>query len=370
MARPGGPLPIGRARFEELAPVHRAFLEACREAGYPGVADHNAPGAVGAGPLPLNALGGVRQSTALTYLAPARGRPNLEVRGGAMVDRVRLVGNRAVGVRLAGYGEEISGGAVILAGGTYGSPAILMRSGIGPAEHLRTIGVAVRGDLDGVGRSLRDHPLLGLRFAAVPPVPQAPFTQAALTLKSSPENPSQDIQILPSSVLATDAEKSPTMAHFMVSASVVKPLSPGRLTLRSADPSDAPLIDPGYFTDPADMPRMIDAVRKARQLSRTVPLSRLSAGELYPGRETTDSDSDLRAAILAKGETYHHAVGTYRMGFAGDHRAVVDSKGKVHGTDRLYVVDASVFPIIPAANTHVPVIMAAERCAAWLAETV
>jgi choline dehydrogenase len=105
------------------------------------------------GPLPI---GGVRQSTALTYLAPARVRPNLTVRGGAMVDRVRLVGNRAVGVLLAGSGEEISGGSVILAGGTYGSPAILMRSGIGPAEILRTIGVAAREDLDGVGRSLRD----------------------------------------------------------------------------------------------------------------------------------------------------------------------------------------------------------------------
>jgi choline dehydrogenase len=201
-------------------------------------------------------------------------------------------------------------------------------------------------------------------------VPQAPFAQTALSLKSSQENTGQDIQIFPSSILATDAGKSPTMAHFMVFTSIVKPLSTGRLTLRSADPSDAPLIDPGYFADPADMPRMIDAVRKARQISRSLSLSRLSAGELYPGPGATDSDSDLQAAIIAKGETYRHAGGTCRMGFAGDSRAVVDSKGKVHGTDRLYVVDASAFPIIPAANTHLPVIMAAERCTAWLAGTV
>ena len=140
-----------------------------------------------------------------------------------------------------------------------------------------------------------------------------------LSLKSSPENPGHDIQIFPSSVLETDAGKIPTMAHFMVFASVLKPLSTGRLALRSADPSDAPLIDPGYFTDPADMPRMIDAVRKARQLPRSLSLSRLSAGELYPGPGATDSDSDLQAAIIAKGETYHHAVGTCRMGFAGHH---------------------------------------------------
>ncbi len=143
----------------------------------------------------MNADGGVRQSTALTYLAPARQRPNLTIRGDAMVDRVFFTGDRAISVRLAVSGEEIPGGSVILAAGTYGSPAILMRSGIGPAEHLRAVGIVVREDLDGVGRSLRDHPLLGLRFAAVPPgeppAPPAPSaaTQAAVSTAAATRSP-------------------------------------------------------------------------------------------------------------------------------------------------------------------------------------
>ena len=363
-----GPLPIERTELGALTAVHRAFLEACWASGFPRVNDHNAPGAAGAGPIPMNTRAGVRQSTALTYLARARGRPNLTIRVDAAVHRVLFSGRRATGVELAPSGESIRGGHVILAAGTYGSPVILLRSGIGPAGHLKEIGVPVREDLDGVGRGLRDHPLLGLRFSALPPVPPAPFFGSLLTLASGQGGTGHDVQILPSSVLATDAGRSTTRAHFMAFVSIVKPISTGNLSLRSADAADPPCIDPGYFADPADMPRMIDAVRTARRLSRTPEFTRLQAEELYPGVDVTDSEPDLRAAVLARVETYHHPVGTCRMGPAGDPRAVVDSRCRVHGVEKLSVVDASVMPVIPAANTHLPVIMTAERCASWLSE--
>jgi choline dehydrogenase len=145
-----GPVPIRRHPPAELNPVQAAFIEAACAYGLAYVPDHNRPGALGAGPMPRNARAGVRMSTALTYLAAARGRPNLTVRGGAMADRVEVRGGTATGVRLAG-GEVVTAGRVVLAAGAYASPAILQRSGIGPAARLRPLGIAVVADLPGSG---------------------------------------------------------------------------------------------------------------------------------------------------------------------------------------------------------------------------
>jgi len=359
----GGPLPVRRYPDEELLPEQSAFLAACAALGFPAVADHNAPGALGAGRLPTNSVGGVRMSAAATYLAAARGRSNLTIRSGVLADRIVLEGRRAVGVRLARPAETIPASRVILAAGAFGSPAILLRSGIGPSAHLGSLGIEVRVDLPGVGQRLGDHPRLGLRFAAPPPPDgrERPGCQALLTLRSSDAVPGHDLHVFP----WTTSPLEGGAGLFTLHVSLMKPRSLGSLRLRSRDAGEAPLIDPGYLTHPDDLPRMIHAVRAARRLSRTPPLAGRIARELCPGPEVGDGDADLAAAIRAEVSTYHHPVGTCAMGPARDRSAVVDARLRVHGLEGLSVADASIMPTIPAANTNLPTIMVAERCAGW-----
>jgi choline dehydrogenase len=363
-----GPLPIRRYRPDELVPEQSAFLAACFTLGCAQVADHNAPEAIGAGRLPTNAVDGVRQSTALTYLAAARHRSNLTIRSEVLIDRVVFDGRHAVGIRLARSGETIAADHVILAAGAFGSPAILLRSGIGPADDLRSLGIKVLADRPGVGRRLADHPRFGLRFAAEAPAQsmERPGCQTVLTLKSSRDLAGHDLHIFPWTIPAGAAANGAASA-MTIHISLMKPRSLGSLRLRSPDPAAAPIIDPAYFTDPADMPRMIYALRLARRLARTAPLAAMLAEELSPGPQAVDADADedLDSAIRAEMGTYFHPVGTCAMGPLADGMAVADSRGSVHGVEHLSVVDASIMPTIPAANTNLTTIMIAERCAGW-----
>ena len=364
-----GPIPIRRATEHDLTSSSAAFLESCARCGHARVSDHNAPGAIGAGPVPMNCLDGKRQSTAVTYLAPARERPNLYVRSASMIDRVLLDRHRAVGVQIAGSSDAFIGEQVILAAGAYGSPAILMRSGLGPADHLSSLGIDVLQNMPGVGRNLGDHPYLGLIFAVERSslVENVPYFQTVLTSRSGTCLAGHDLHVLPTAVFEQPADASPTGAQIVFLASVVKPRSLGRLCLRSPDPFAAPRIDLGYFSHPDDMPRMIEVVRLARELAHTPPLSDLVVQDIYPDARTGDSDGELEGVIRARVETYHHPVGTCRMGQACENEAVVDGRGRVHGVDGLFVADASIMPSIPAANTNIPTIMVAERVVACLA---
>jgi choline dehydrogenase len=358
-----GPLPIRRYTYEELTAIQQAFLLACAELGYAQVTDHNAPGTIGVGPVPMNTIAGVRQSTAHTYLAMARTRPNLTVRSLALVDRLLLESRRAVGVRLALPDETVWANTIILSAGTYNSPMILMRSGLGPAPYLKDLDIPVLEDLPGVGANLIDHPLVSMRFAA--PLSAyaegCPAFQTLLTLKSEDAIEGLDLHIFPYSIFPCDSEESASNAQFALLIGMMKPRSRGRLRLRSSAPDAAPMIDLGYFTDPDDLRRMLKGVRIARQLAQTAAMKEIALLELYPGTE-----ANLEAAVLAEVESYHHPVGTCRMGPGTDSIAVVDPRGKVHGVEGLWVVDASIMPTIPAANTNLPTIVVAERCAAWL----
>ena len=344
-----------------------AGLEAAVAAGHEPVEDHNRPGAVGAGPCPNNTLDGVRMSTSLTWLAAARGRPNLTVRPDTLVDRVVLAGGRAAGVRLAG-GERVDAGLVVLAAGAYGSPVILLRSGVGPADELAALGVPVAADLPGVGRNLTDHPLVR---CAVPvrPGPPCPSFQVVVTWRSSlaADGDLLDLHALPGRSDLAGAE-SPTGATGFVLVGLMKPRSRGRLWLRSADPADPPHVDPAYLSHPDDLARMVEGLRMARALLRAGPLAALAAGpELAPGKRVADGDQPALAAFVrADVSPYHHPVGTCAMGPDPTAGAVVDARGRVHGVDSLVVADASVMPEIPAANTNLPTIMVGERIAAWL----
>lgn len=358
-----GPLPIRRAAPDEVAPVHDAFVAACANAGFALVDDLNAPGAVGASVPPMNLVDGVRQSTALTYLAAARDRPNLTVRSDVLVDRVELDGDRATGVRLAPSGDVIEADHVVLASGAYGSPALLLRSGVGPAAQLRSVGVEVVLDRPGVGTNLAEHPLMPNVFAArTPPQAGRAVVQAMLTAASSTTDGVYDLHVFP---LFNPPEIQGDPPVVVILTSVMTPRSRGTVRLRSSDPRDAPRIDLGLFSDPDDMPRMLDAIQVARRLAATEPLSGLLGPELIPGTDASDDDA-LAAAVRAGCEIYNHPVGTCRMGAADDPDAVVDSRGAVYGVRGLSVIDASIMPSIPAANTNVPTIMIAERCAAWL----
>ncbi len=364
-----GPLPIRRYKEIELTPVQSAFLKTCSAAGYKPVDDHNEPGAIGAGPMSMNTVAGVRQSTALTYLTPARKRTNLTIKSGVLVDQVVFSGQRAVGVRLANGGETLYADHVILSAGAYGSPAILMRSGIGHAKHLEALGIEVLKDLPGVGQNLIDHPFFELGFSTPAPTgpKNIPFAQTVLTLKSSRAAVGHDLQIIPTSIYPSGRTGK---GSFTLMVALVKPDSRGWLRLRSKNPSDAPIIDLGYFTNTGDMPRMVEGVRIARRLSKTPPLSDFVLKEVYPGHEISDDAKDLENAVLPAVATYHHPVGTCRMGPATDKMAVVNAHGSVHDVTGLYVIDASIMPTIPAANTNLPTIMIAERCAAWLIDVV
>lgn len=364
-----GPVPVRRAPVAELSSWQRAFLDAAVAAGHPAVADHNRPGAVGVGPSPRNARHGLRMSTALTHLAAARARPNLTVRADAVVDRVELSGGRVGGVRLADD-ETVAADRVVLAAGSYCSPAILLRSGVGPAGQLSEHGIPVGVDLPGVGANLVDHPLVAVD----------------LPTSGGFDGPRFQVMLVMRSVLATDTE--PPDLHVFLAGPFDDPTSPsggvfglvtgllsvrsrGSVRLRSRDPADPPRIDVAHLRDDEDLQRMVEATLEARRLSRTPPLSDLVLGpEISPGVGVRDEDrAGLARSIRSRVGSYHHPVGTCAMGPDPAGGAVVGPRGAVHGVDGMWVADASVMPAIPSANTNLSTIAVAERIATWLAES-
>ncbi|HEX6682006.1 MAG TPA: GMC family oxidoreductase N-terminal domain-containing protein [Candidatus Limnocylindrales bacterium] len=343
--------PVRIRRYEVLSAPAAAFLEAAVALGHKRIEDHNRPWAVGAGPVPVNELDGVRQSTALTYLGPAvRARPNLTIRPGALVDRVHVVNGRAIGVLLAG-GETILGDAVVLAAGSYGSPAILLRSGIGPGGQV--------AELPGVGEGLQDHALLTLKVTGPPGMPPPPY-QAVVTMHSSGADPSgaPDLQLLtgaPPPIGPPTPASEPT--PFLIGVALLKPLSRGRVWLRSSDPDTPPRIDLGLLTHPDDVVLLREGARHLLRLVAAEPLASLIHGEpANPAPDPAD-DSTLDAWVASNVVTYHHPVSTCAMG------VVVDARGAVQGVPGLSVADSSIMPDLPSGNTNLPAMMVAERIA-------
>jgi choline dehydrogenase len=368
-----GPYKLDCFDWDQLEPTAAAAALASDALGYARVPDVNAPGEPGFARAPLSAVGGIRQSTALTYLEAARSRPNLTVRGGAEVDRVLFDGDRAIGVRLVG-GEMIKANHVILSAGTYNSPAILMRSGVGPQAHLDELGIEVVKSSPGVGQNLTEHPVMWNIYAAKAPerVVSAMF-QTALSVKSDDSLVDYDLHVLPTAAVPTElmprafvppADEHPTGWDFVFFVSCMQPKSRGSVRLASSNPKDAPLIDLGLYRDSDDVKRVTKAVRIARQLAETSPLSDLLASELTPGRHV--SDAKLEQAVRAAPSHYNHAASTCRMGPATDPMAVVDNRCEVHGLKDLFVVDASVMPSICRVPTNPTTILIAERVSDWL----
>lgn len=355
-----GPFPVVQLTLDDITPMQRAFVAATRANGYDAIDDFDGPSANGVGPYPMNIINGVRVNTGMAYLdEKTRARDNLTLRADTLVDRVIFDGQHAIGVRLAS-GEVILAAEVILSAGTYGSAAILMRSGIAPAQQSKRLGIPVVADLP-VGENLVDHPFYYNAYAARPDVigNQSPVIGAKLWTHSSQAEPGElDLHITATHLFPHD--QSPTGVGFVLAVALTRPQSTGRVWLESRDPAAAPHIDLNFLAQESDRVRLLEGVKLARKIGQTAPLSTLIHSELAPA---ADSDEAILASMAATLDTYHHPTSSAPMGKADDPKAVVDLQGRVHGVHGLRVVDASIFPDVPSVATNVTTIATAEHIA-------
>jgi choline dehydrogenase len=386
----GGDGPLGVSRPRDASLMTDKFEAAARNAGYAANDDYHAEPNEGFVPIELTASHGRRANTGSAFLAPVLARRNLTLVTGAQGARVVLENGRAVGVEYVKDGQPVTAradGEVILSAGAYGSPQILMASGIGPADELREAGIALRHDLPGVGKNLIEHPMLYMQFAARQQTflnelrfdkavlsvlrwattGEGPFATNAcagnMYVKTDPTLDRPDMQFgLP--VVAMGAGlwapwKAASMKHGMsLGVIALAQDSRGEVRLRSADPLAAPRITLNLLTEASDMTRMIRGVRIARDYYRQAPLSDIITGELAPGAQY-QTDEELAAVLRANCATAHHPVGTCKMGVDAD--SVVDPQLRVRGVLGLRVADASIMPTIPGGNTNVPAIMIGEK---------
>jgi choline dehydrogenase len=373
----GGPVAICRWRLDELIPVQRAFFEVCRRLGFPEVTDHNHPQAAGVGPFPQNRRGRLRLSTAIAYLMVARHRPNLTIRPRCLVNRVLVAGDRAIGVDIAGEGEPalVRGRRITLAAGAIGSPAILLRSGIGPKAELAGLGIELVADLPGVGAGLADHPVTRLLLVPKPGScdPQTPLAQVVLRYTAPGSGEFNDMQQVVFSHVdvagiggqqAVAAVGTPLAIGLPVA--LERPHARGRLELVSTDPRAQPLIQLNFATDPEDLRRLVEGVRLAWQIAHQPEIARHTHHVALLTEETMGSDDALAAYVRATVSTQFHPSGTARMGPPGDPMAVVDQHCRVRAIPNLRVVDASVMPSIPRANINLTCIMIGEHVSDWM----
>jgi choline dehydrogenase len=354
-----GPLSIRQRTDEELTPSLLGFVDASVATGFQRVDDFNGARQNGAGGYPVNVVNGVRQNTALVFLpGDVRARSNLTIRGDVNVDRVLFEGTTAVGV-VADDGTVHRAGEVILCGGTYGSAAMLLRSGIGPATDLRSLGIVVVANLP-VGERLHDHPTYYNAYAIAPNSLQMTPAVGSLLWTASSEAVGGELDLHVTATHLMDGSLSPTGGAIVLAAALVQPESRGTLKLASTDPQDAPIIDSNYLATGRDVRRLLEGVEIGRAIARHPEFARHSAGEMLPGDSVRDAGA-LAEVVTTNLAVYGHPTSTVPMGGPGDPWAVVDSVGRVRGVDRLRVVDASIIPEVPSPTTNLTVIMVAER---------
>ena len=355
-----GPFPIRVRKYEELTRSLRGFIDAAAAEGFPLVDDFNGPNPSGVGGYPVNVIDGVRQNTGLVYLTDeVRSRPNLEISGDVLVDRVLFDQRRAIGV-VTESGAEIAAGEVILSGGSYGSPAILLRSGVGSAADLAELDIDVVADLP-VGQRLHDQPFYYNAYALKPGALDMRPAVGALLWRQSTEARGDELDMHVAVTHLMAPEYSPTGGAIALSVAVVKPDSRGTLALRSRDPREQPEIDCNYLAEERDARRMLEGVRLTRKLARNPALAQFLELEILPGDAV--GDDQLADAIASNLASYGHPTATVPMGGPDDPWAVVDSDGAVKGIDGLRVVDASIMPVVPSVALNTTTIMIAERIA-------
>ena len=375
-------------------PFYSYLERAAINAGFAVCEDQNGAEQDGVSRVEITTNAGRRASSARAYLYPVmKARRNLTVATRAQATRILLDGRRAVGVEYL-HNDKVervhADREVVVSGGTYNSPQLLMLSGIGPAEHLRSVGIDVVHDLKGVGENLQEHPnvlniygadgklgltphlrwdratLAVMRWALLGTGPFATAgTMANIFIRTRPELERPDIQIIAMPIhqhadLWFPMLTKPPVHAFTVRVGILHALSRGWVRLRSSDPLDHPRIRFNMFAEPADLDVMVNALKISRNILSQSPMRDLITQELLPG-EQFQTDAELAQAIRQQAEHRHHAVGTCRMGT--DESAVVDAQLRVIGIENLRVADASVMPGDPSGNTNVPTMMIGEKAA-------
>lgn len=363
-----GLVPIRRHPQNELNAVQVAFIESAVASGHPRVDDHNRPGVIGVGVSPRNAVGGTRMSTAVTYLAQARDRTNLTIRPDTMVDSVECTGTRAIGIRLID-GTLIEADRVVIAAGTYSSPGILTRSGIGPIADLERLDIEPVIDLPGVGSNLSDHALISIDLPTTPSKGPSRFgVHATFHSKTADRKGPPDLMVFTAGPFEVDSPQVPSGAVFGVVVGLMAPRSRGWVRLVSANPIDAPRIHLGHLTEGEDLEAILDGLEEARRIAGSGPLKAVVIGaELSPGLSAPRGNrAALAAWAMNAVSTFHHPVGTCAMGTDPATGAVTDTRGSVHGVEGLTVADASIMPTVPTGTPNLPTMMVAEHIARWL----
>ncbi len=397
-AQPGDPFhgrdgPLVLERGPAANPLHDALFDAVRQAGHPLTDDVNGARQEGFAPFDRNVHDGRRLSAARAYLHPVRRRPNLDVVTRALVTRVRFAGNRAVGVSYVRGRRttDVDAGETILCGGAINTPQLLQLSGVGPAAHLRSLGIDVVADLPGVGANLQDHLEVYVQHACRQPVTMQPYLrwhrrpevglrwlltrsgpgatnhfEAGGFLRSNDEvdYPNLMFHFLPLAVRYDGS--SPTRGHgYQMHVGPMYSDARGSVVIRSADPREHPALRCNYLSTDQDRREWVEAIRITRSILGQPALMPFDAGELSPGPDV-ETDEEILRWVAREGETALHPSCTARMGI--DAMSVVDpSSMRVHDVRSLRVVDASVMPTITNANIYAPVMMIAEKAADLIA---
>lgn len=373
-------------------PICEAFFKAANSLGIPNNADYNGQEQFGAAYAQRTIARGRRQSAAIAYLRPARGRKNLQIKTNALVTRIQFEGERAIGVEVLSGRKPTRIRArreVIVSGGSINSPQLLQISGIGDPDHLNSIGVPVRRALPGVGQNLRDHytPRFTARVKAAstlnervkgialwaeaakwlwgrPSILSLPSTVCYAFAKSDPALDGSDLQLtlMPASYKAGNQSQLDDAPGMTLAAWQQRPESTGHVLARSGNAQEPPEIQPNYLSAEKDRRVLLSGMKLVRKLMRSAPMAPFFEEELYPG-DAVQTDDELMACARERGTTCFHMVGTCKMGPNFDASAVVDDQLRVHGLSNLRVADASIMPNIPAANTNAATFMIGEKAA-------
>jgi choline oxidase len=360
---------------EPVNDLGRAFFAAAQAAGFPARDFGGNINQPGVGWFMLNKLGGVRHSSSVAYLHPlAQWGGRITFFTNCFVQRVLLNGRRAIGVQTADgpiYAEQ----ELILCCGAFDTPKLLMLSGIGPADHLQEMGIAVQHHLPGVGENLLDHPEGVINWEAVRPVPQetTQLWELGLFAYTKPGLDAPDLMFHfgtePFDMNTVPAGYPTTTNGFALTPNVARAKSQGTVRLRSANPADPPRIDFRYFTDPEghDERVMVAGVKLARELAQQPALKAWIARELSPG-PAVQSDEAISEYVRRTANTVYHPAGTCKMGEVGDETAVVDSQLRLRGLENIRIADASIFPTMIGVNPNMTCFVIGERCADFLSE--
>lgn len=374
----GGPVAIKRADHTSLSKIQQAFYEACLKGGHKFIPDLNDPynEDPGVGPCPMSIVNGSRVSAVSAYLDPVRSRRNLTILAGVLVDSVSIRNGRACGVQYIdsrGFlrGLEARRG-IVLSAGSFETPAILLRSGIGPASELAALGISPSADLPGVGANLQDHPAAVLTFLLKDDIgwETGPMFQMLLRGTTGINGSYPDIHLLPRCGASRYRGAPKNRSSLLLFVGNMQPISTGTVSILSRDPNIRPKIRLGYFSDLHDAETLIRGIELAKQITMQNDLARWIEQEIIPREHANPVVAGKLGNLSGTITTYHHPTGTCRMGAPTDNKAVVNDRCQVHGIDRLWIADASVIPLIPSVNTLLTTLMVAERCSDFIEETV